>query len=185
MVFGVITPDAAWHVTNDLRFTLGQVWGFCLSFEACLPCCLMPMRPLCSPPLPAYLLDKLSTCTRKWFFFFKKEKKQSFGAQSNNNQKKESKKNHIWKSQQQCLFPEVMTVLLKIHRACWEMFQAGTFFLLTVSILQPRSMKLANVNVAKKGHHQYSHAIEQKPHRGWWMLFSFKWWKQKVAHEAA
>lgn len=44
-----------------------------------------------------------------------------------------------------------MTVLLKIHRACWEMFQAGTFFLLTVSILQPRSMKLANVNVAKKG----------------------------------
>lgn len=30
------------------------------------------------------------------------------------------------------------------------MFQAGTFFLLTVSILQPRSMKLANVNVAKR-----------------------------------
>lgn len=86
MVFGVITPDTAWHVTNDLQVTLGQVWGFCRGFEACLLCSLMPTRPVRSPPLPAYHPDKLNTCSRK-----KKsrkiKKKTAFCAQSKTQEK--------------------------------------------------------------------------------------------------
>ena len=39
-------------------------------------------------------------------------------------------KKYIWKAQQQCVFPEIMTLLIKtIHRPCWEQFYVGTVFL--------------------------------------------------------
>ena len=38
---------------------------------------------------------------------------------------------YIWKIQNQCLFLEIMTQLLKIiHRPCWEQFHVGTVFFL-------------------------------------------------------
>ena len=52
----------------------------------------------------------------------------------------------IYKTQQSCLFPEIMTLLLKmIHRPCCEQFHVGTTFLLTTTTYTSRYLQIAAV----------------------------------------